>query len=225
MSTTNKPSKQEHPNPQGKAQHGNPQGKPQPAAPKQPAPRKPLVVITPRLLERYRSEIVPEMMKAFGYKNRLEVPRLDKIVINVGLGEATQDIKFLESAANEVALITGQKPVITKAKKAIANFKIRRGSAVGCKVTLRRAIMYEFLDRLIAVAIPRIRDFRGLSPDSFDGQGNYSFGLNEQVIFPEVDVDKMVKVHGMDITINTTAGTAKESFELLRLFGMPFAKK
>ena len=174
---------------------------------------------------RYRSQIVPDMMKAFGYKNRLEVPRIEKIVVNVGLGEATQDIKFLDSAASEIAMITGQKPVITKAKKAIANFKIRRGSSIGCKVTLRRAIMYEFLDRMIAVAIPRIRDFRGLSPDSFDGQGNYSFGLSEQAIFPEIDADKIVKVHGMDITIKTTAGTAKESFELLRLFGMPFAKK
>ena len=201
------------------------QDAPKAAAPKEPAVRKPLVVITPRLLERYRSDIRPEMMKIFGYKNALEVPRLRKIVVNVGLGEATQDIKLLEAAVAEISKITGQKPVITKAKKAIANFKIRRGSAIGCKVTLRRAMMYEFLDRLIAVAIPRIRDFRGLSPDSFDGQGNYSFGLNEQVIFPEVDVDKIVKVHGMDITINTDAGTPKESFELLRLFGMPFAKK
>jgi large subunit ribosomal protein L5 len=182
-------------------------------------------VITPRLLERYRNEIAPEMMKIFNYKNKLQVPKIKKIVINVGLGEATQDIKILESAQSEIAMITGQKPVVTKAKKAIANFKIRRGSSIGCKVTLRRAHMYEFLDRLIAIAIPRIRDFRGLSPDSFDRQGNYSFGLNEQAIFPEVDVDKIVKVHGMDITITTNARTAKEAFELLRLFGMPFAKK
>jgi large subunit ribosomal protein L5 len=180
---------------------------------------------TPRLLERYRQEITPEMMKIFGYKNGLQVPRLRKIVLNVGLGEATQDIKLLDAAQNELAMITGQKPVVTKAKKAIANFKIRRGSPIGCKVTLRRAMMYEFLDRLIAVAIPRIRDFRGLSPDSFDNGGSYSFGLNEQVIFPEVDVDKVTKTHGMDITIVTTAGTRKEAFELLRLLGMPFAKK
>ncbi|MDP2912403.1 MAG: 50S ribosomal protein L5 [Candidatus Omnitrophota bacterium] len=180
---------------------------------------------TPRLLEKYRNEIILEMMKKFGYKNKLAVPRLEKVVVNVGLGEATQDIKLLEAAQREVAMITGQKTVVTKAKKAIANFKIRRGSAIGCKVTLRRAMMYEFLDRLIAVAIPRIRDFRGLSPDSFDRSGNYSFGLNEQLIFPEVDVDKVVKTYGMDITVVTTAKDKPEAFELLRLAGFPFAKK
>lgn len=179
---------------------------------------------TPRLLTYYRNNIVPEMAKVFGYKNNLQSPRLKKIVINVGLGEATQDIKMLEAAANELSAITGQKPVTTRAKKAIANFKIRRGSAIGCKVTLRRAMMYEFLDRLISIAIPRIRDFRGLPPDSFDGHGNYSFGLNEQVIFPEVDVDKVMKAHGMDITIVTDTKNKKEAFELLRLFGMPFKK-
>jgi len=181
-------------------------------------------VVIPRLLERYRSEISPAMMKAFNYTNKMEVPKLTKIVVNIGLGEAVQDIKFLESAASELAMITGQKPVVTKSKKAIANFKIRRGSAIGCKVTLRRARMYEFLDRLIAVTIPRIRDFRGLSPDSFDKGGNYAFGLNEQLIFPEVDVDKVAKVHGMDIIICTTAETKEEAAELLRLFGMPLAK-
>lgn len=180
---------------------------------------------TPRLLERYRSEIVLEMMKIFGYKNKLAVPRVKKVVINVGLGEATQDIKLLEAAQSELAMISGQKPVVTKAKKAIANFKIRKGSPIGCKVTMRRAMMYEFLDRLISIAIPRIRDFRGLSPNSFDKGGNYSFGLNEQVIFPEVDVDKVVKSHGMDITIVTTAKKREEAFELLRLMGLPFAKK
>lgn len=179
---------------------------------------------TPRLLETYRKGIVPEMMKVFSYKNSHQVPRLKKIVINIGLGEATQDIKILESAARELGAITGQKPVTTRAKKAIANFKIRRGSAIGCKVTLRRAMMYEFLDRLISVAIPRIRDFRGLPPDSFDKNGNYSFGLNEQVIFPEVDVDKIMKTYGMDITIVTDADTKNEAFELLKLFGMPFRK-
>lgn len=194
-------------------------------APKQPGVRAPLVVITPRLLKRYRDEITPEMMKEFNYKNMHEVPKLKKIVINVGLGEAIQDIKILESAVSEIAMITGQKPVITKAKKAIANFKTRRGSSIGCKVTLRRAHMYEFLDRLISIAIPRIRDFRGLSANSFDQQGNYSFGLNEQSIFSEIDADKIVKVHGMDITIATSADTPKEAFALLRLFGMPFAKK
>lgn len=180
---------------------------------------------TPRLLKRYREEITPEMMKLFNYKNKLEVPALKKVVMNVGLGEATQDIKQLDAARDELAMITGQKSVVTKAKKAIANFKIRKGSPIGCKVTLRRARMYEFLDRMISVAVPRIRDFRGLPADSFDKNGNYSFGLNEQVIFPEVDVDKVMKTHGMDITIVTTAKTRDEAYELLRLVGMPFAKK
>lgn len=182
-------------------------------------------MVKPRLLERYRNEIVPEMMKKFGYKNALQVPKLEKVVINIGLGEAVQDIKILESAQSELAMITGQRPVITKAKKAIANFKIRRGSSIGCKVTLRRARMYEFLDRLISVSIPRIRDFRGLPTESFDQSGNYSFGINEQVIFPEIEVDKVVKVHGMDITIVTSAKTGNEAFELLKLVGVPFAKK
>ena len=179
---------------------------------------------TPRLLEVYRKSIVPEMMKRFSYKNGMQAPKLEKIVINVGLGEATQDVKLLDAAANELAAITGQKPVTTRAKKAIANFKIRKGSAIGCKVTLRRMMMYEFLDRLISVAIPRIRDFRGLPLDSFDSHGNYSFGLNEQQIFPEVDVDKIMKTHGMDITIVTDAKNKEEAFELLKLFGMPFKK-
>lgn len=180
---------------------------------------------TPRLLERYRTEMVPGMMKIFGYKNKLAVPKIEKVVINVGLGEAAQDIKQLEAVQSELAMMTGQKPVVTKAKKAIANFKIRRGSSIGCKVTLRRAMMYEFIDRLISVSIPRIRDFRGLSPDSFDKSGNYSFGLNEQLIFPEIDADKVLKIHGMDITIVTTARNKDEAFELLRLAGFPFAKK
>ncbi|MBN2453732.1 MAG: 50S ribosomal protein L5 [Candidatus Omnitrophica bacterium] len=182
-------------------------------------------MVTPRLLERFRKEITPEMMKIFGYKNKLQVPALEKVVINVGLGEAAQDIKILESAQREISMITGQRPVITKAKKAIANFKIRRGSSIGCKVTLRKAMMYEFMDRLISVAIPRIRDFRGLNAASFDKSGNYSFGLNEQAIFPEVDADKITKVYGMDITIVTTAKTEKEAYELLRLIGIPFTKK
>ena len=180
---------------------------------------------TPRLLEKYRNEIVPELMKTFGYKNKLEAPKLEKIVLNVGMGEATQDIKFLEAAISELASITGQKPVTTKAKKAIANFKIRKGLPIGCKVTLRRGKMYEFMDRLVSVSIPRIRDFRGLKTSSFDEGGNYSFGLNEQLIFPEIDADKVLKIHGMDITIATTAKTEKEAFELLKAFGMPFAKK
>lgn len=180
---------------------------------------------TPRLLDRYRNEIVPEMVKLFNYKNKLQTPVIKKVVVNVGLGEASQDAKLMESAQKEIAMICGQMPVVTKAKKAIANFKIRRGSVVGCKTTLRKARMYEFLDRLLSVAIPRIRDFRGLSPDSFDKGGSYSFGLNEQLIFPEIDIDKVVKVHGMDITIVTTAKSRKEAYELLRLAGVPFAKK
>ncbi|MBU0605301.1 MAG: 50S ribosomal protein L5 [Candidatus Omnitrophica bacterium] len=179
----------------------------------------------PRLLERYRNEISQELMKLLGYKNKYAVPRLTKVVINIGLGEAAADIKFLDAAQQELAMITGQKPVVTKAKKAIANFKIRKGSSIGCKVTLRKAMMYEFLDRLISVVIPRIRDFRGLSLKSFDGTGNYSFGLNEQSIFPEVDADKITKVHGMDITVVTTAKTEKETYEFLKLIGMPFIKK
>lgn len=179
---------------------------------------------TPRLLARYRSDILPELTRKFGYKNVFQAPRLRKIVINIGMGEAVQDIKFLESAQDELAMITGQRPVTTRAKTAIANFKIRRNLPIGCKVTLRRAIMYEFLDRLITVAVPRIRDFRGLSPDSFDGHGNYSFGLDEQGIFPEINPDKILKSHGMDITIVTNAKTREEAFELLRSFGMPFAK-
>jgi len=179
---------------------------------------------TPRLLEKYRKELVPELVKKFGYKNNLQAPRLVKIVVNIGMGEAVQDIKFLESAQEELAMITGQRPVITRAKKAIANFKIRKNLPIGCKVTLRRAMMYEFLDRLVNIVVPRIRDFRGLNPDSFDRAGNYSLGLDEQSIFPEVDPDRMMKAHGMDITIVIDAGTKEESFELLRLFGMPFAK-
>ena len=177
---------------------------------------------TPRLLTKYRDEIIPELGKAFNYKNKLQAPKLKKIVVNIGLGEATQDIKFLEAAQRELAMITGQKPVLTRAKKAIANFKIRKGLAIGCKVTLRRAMMYEFLDRLISIAIPRIRDFRGLPVNSFDKGGNYSFGLSEQAIFAEVDADKIVKTYGMDITIVTTAKSEKEAFALLKSFGMPF---
>ena len=179
---------------------------------------------TPRLLEAYRKQIVPEMAKTFGYKNNLQAPKLKKIVINIGMGEAVQDIKILEAAQHELAAITGQKPVTTKAKKSIASFKIRKGIPVGCKVTLRRVMMYEFLDRLISIAIPRIRDFRGLPASSFDEGGSYSFGLNEQVIFAEVDVDKVMKTHGMDITIVTNAKSREEAFTLLKLFGMPFKK-
>ena len=180
--------------------------------------------INPRLSEKYRKEIVPQMMERFKYKNKMQVPRVNKVVLNVGVGLGAQDIKILESAAQELAVITGQKAVITRAKKAISNFKIRKGSPVGCTVTLRRIRMYEFLDRLVNVAIPRIKDFRGLSSDSFDKNNNYSFGITEQIIFPEIDYDKVLKAHGMDITIITDAHSKEEAFELLRLMGVPFKR-
>jgi len=176
----------------------------------------------PRLQETYKKEIVPKMMEAFKYKNTMQVPHLVKIVVNMGVGEAIADIKILEQAMSELALITGQKPAIRRAKKAISNFKIRAGLPVGCKVTLRKNMMYEFLDRLVNVALPRIRDFRGTSPDSFDQAGNYSLGLTEQTIFPEIDTDKVTRVQGMDVAIVTTAKTKEEARELLRLFGLPF---
>ncbi len=178
----------------------------------------------PRLLERYRSEIAPKMMERFALKNAYQVPQLEKIVVNVGLGEAAADKKLLDVVVQEIAQITGQRPAVTKAKKAIAGFKIRKDSLVGCKVTLRKARMYEFLDRLINVALPRIRDFRGISDKSFDEKGNYSFGITEQGIFPEIEIDKVQIIHGMDITIVTTAGNRERSLELLRLFGMPFKR-
>jgi len=180
----------------------------------------------PRLLEKYRNEIIPKMMETFNLKNKLVVPRLEKIVINMGVGEGLQDIKLLEKSMEELSLITGQKPILRRAKKAISNFKIRQGSPIGCKVTLRRAMMYEFMDRLINVALPRIRDFRGVSPDSFDGQGNYTLGMTEQNIFPEIEYDKITRTQGMDITfVIKTAKTREQAHELLRLFGMPFQMK
>ncbi len=178
--------------------------------------------MVPRLKEKYIKEIIPNMMKEFQYKNIMQVPRLEKIVLNVGLGEAVQNIKLLDAAQKELAMITGQKAVVTKAKKSIAAFKLRKGTPIGCKVTLRGNRMYEFLDRLISVALPRIRDFKGVSGKSFDGRGNYSLGLKEQFIFPEIDYDKVEMVHGLDITICTTAKTDQESKALLRHFGMPF---
>ncbi len=178
--------------------------------------------MVPRLKEKYIKEIIPNMMKEFQYKNIMQVPRLEKIVLNVGLGEAVQNIKLLDAAQKELTMITGQKAVVTKAKKSIAAFKLRKGTPIGCKVTLRGNRMYEFLDRLISVALPRIRDFKGVSGKSFDGRGNYSLGLKEQFIFPEIDYDKVEMVHGLDITICTTAKTDQESKALLRHFGMPF---
>jgi large subunit ribosomal protein L5 len=178
-----------------------------------------------RLLDFYRKEIVPEMSKKFNYKNSLQVPRLKKICLNVGVGAATQDPKLLDTVVKDIEYIVGQKPVITKAKKSVSNFKLREGMKIGCKVTLRRARMYEFLDRLINVSIPRIRDFRGVSDKSFDGKGNYTLGVKEQLIFPEINIDNVNKIFGMDITFVTTAKTDEEAHELLRGFGMPFVRK
>jgi large subunit ribosomal protein L5 len=177
---------------------------------------------TPRLKADYDERIVKAMTEKFGYKNRLEVPKLDKIVINMGVGEATQDKKRVETAAAEMQAISGQKPVITKAKKSIAQFKLREGMPIGCKVTLRRDRMFEFLDRLVTIALPRVRDFRGLNPRSFDGRGNYAMGLKEQIIFPEINYDQIDTVRGMDVIITTTAKTDDEARELLRLFNFPF---
>ena len=179
---------------------------------------------TPRLKRDYEERIVAAMTERFGYKNRLEVPRLDKIVLNMGVGEATQDKKKVETAASEMELIAGQKPVVTKAKKSIAQFKLREGMPIGVKVTLRRERMYEFLDRLVTIALPRVRDFRGLNPKSFDGRGNYAMGLKEQIIFPEINYDRIEKVRGMDIIVTTTARTDDEARELLRLFNFPFPR-
>ncbi len=176
-----------------------------------------------RLKQKYRDEVVPAMMKEFGYKNTMQVPRLEKITVNVGLGEATQNVKALDTAVIELTAITGQKPVVTRAKKAIANFKLREGVPIGCMVTLRRDRMYEFLDRLIHVALPRVRDFKGISDRSFDGRGNYSLGLREQIIFPEIQADKVEKTRGMTVSIITTAKTDQEGRSLLGLLGMPFA--
>jgi large subunit ribosomal protein L5 len=179
----------------------------------------------PRLKSDYEERIVKAMTEKFGYKNRLEVPRLEKIVINMGVGEATQDKKRVETAAAEMQAISGQKPVITKAKKSIAQFKLREGMPIGCKVTLRRERMYEFLDRLVTIALPRVRDFRGLNSKSFDGRGNYALGLKEQIIFPEINYDQIDKVRGMDVIVTTTAKTDEEARELLRLFNFPFPQE
>ncbi len=174
-------------------------------------------------MEFYTKEVVPALMRKFKYKNIMQVPRLEKIVINIGLGkEALQNIKVLDSASNDIMLITGQKPVITKAKKSIASFKLRAGMPIGSMVTLRGERMYEFLHKLVTIVLPRVRDFKGVSPKSFDGRGNYTLGLREQIIFPEIDYDKVDKIRGMNITITTTAKTDEEGFELIKLMGMPF---
>ena len=176
----------------------------------------------PRLREFYRNEVVPRMMKEYSYTNHMQVPRLERIVLNVGMGEAVQNVKLLESAASELTLITGQKPVLTRAKKAIAGFKLRQGIPIGAKVTLRGARMYEFLDRLVSIGLPRIRDFRGVSPKAFDGRGNYTIGLKEQLTFPEIKYDDVASIHGMDITIVTSAKRNDEAKSLLTHLGMPF---
>ncbi len=175
-----------------------------------------------RLKERYTKEIAPKLMKEFGYTNPMQVPRLKKLLINMGLGEAIQNVKVLDSAMEELRAITGQKPVATKAKKSIANFKLRKGMSIGCMVTLRKERMYEFFDRLVNVALPRVRDFKGVSGKSFDGRGNYSLGIREQIIFPEIDYDKIDKIKGLNINVVTTARTDEEGKALLRLLGMPF---
>ena len=177
-----------------------------------------------RLLKKYKEEIVPALVKEFNYSSVMMAPKIEKIVINMGVGDATQNSKVLDDAVNDLTIIAGQKPVITKAKKSIATFKVREGQSIGCKVTLRGVRMYEFLDKLVSIALPRVRDFRGISRNSFDGHGNYTLGVREQLIFPEIDYDKVAKVRGMDIVIVTTARTDKEAASLLEKVGMPFKK-
>ncbi len=177
-----------------------------------------------RLKEKYTDEIVPRLMKQFKYRSIMEVPRITKISVNIGVGEAIENAKTLEAAVGDLTKVTGRKPYVTRARKSISNFKLREGAAIGCAVTLRREVMYEFLDRLVNVAIPRIRDFRGINPKSFDGRGNFNFGVREQLIFPEIDYDKIDKIRGMNIAITTTARTDEEGRQLLAEMGMPFRK-
>ena len=181
--------------------------------------------MAPRMKERYQDEIVPAMVNEFGYKNVMQAPRVEKVTVNIGAGEAVQNAKALDAASSDIATITGQHPVITRAKKSIANFKLREGMPIGVMVTLRGAMMWEFLDRLLNATLPRIRDFQGVSPNSFDGRGNYSLGIREQVIFPEIEYDKIDKIRGMQITVCTSARTDEEGQRLLELLGMPFAKR
>ena len=175
-----------------------------------------------RMQEKYKSEVAPALMEKFGYKSPMQIPKLEKIVVNIGMSDAKENPKVIESAMNDLSLITGQKPVVTKARKSVANFKLREGMNIGCKVTLRADKMYDFIDRLFSVALPRVRDFKGINPNSFDGRGNYSLGVKEQLIFPEIDYDKIDKIRGMDIIIVTTAKTDEEARELLSLMGAPF---
>ena len=203
------------------------------AAPKAEAPaeakvekkaEKKATTPTNRLLAKYRNEVIPELVKEFGYTSLMQAPRLEKIVINIGVGDATANAKALDDAVADLTTIAGQKPVVTKAKKSIATFKVREGQAIGCKVTLRGVRMYEFLDKLVSIALPRVRDFRGVSRNAFDGHGNYTLGVKEQLIFPEIDYDKVAKVRGMDVVIVTTANTDKEAAALLDKLGMPFRR-
>ena len=177
-----------------------------------------------RMQEKYKSEVAPALMAKFGYKSVMQIPKLEKIVINIGMSDAKENPKVIEAAMNDLALITGQKAVVTKARKSVANFKLREGMNIGCKVTLRSEKMYEFLDRLFSIALPRVRDFKGINPNSFDGRGNYSLGIKEQLIFPEIDYDKIDKIRGMDIIMVTTAKTDEEARELLSLMGAPFVR-
>jgi len=206
MAETKKVAKKAAPAPEAKA-----------SAPKQE-------VYTPRLKQKYNGEVKKALQEKYHYSSSMELPRVDKVVINIGVGDATQDAKRLEEAVSELTLIAGQKPVITKAKKSIATFKLRQGQQIGCKVTLRGTRMYEFLDKLMSIALPRVRDFRGVSRNAFDGRGNYTLGIKEQLIFPEIDYDKVSKVRGMDIVVVTTAKTDEEAYTLLDLLGMPFAR-
>jgi large subunit ribosomal protein L5 len=179
----------------------------------------------PRLLVRYQEEIIPHMIKRFKYQNKMQVPRIEKVVLNMGVGDASQDAKFLENAVENLSTIAGQKAVVTRAKKSISNFKLRMGMPIGCRTTLRRWKMYEFLDRLLNVAIPRVRDFRGVNDNGFDGRGNYTLGIKEQIIFPEINYDRVAKIRGLNVTIVTSAETDEEGYELLRIFGMPFRRR
>lgn len=188
------------------------------------APTKKEAAYVNRVAKRYKEEVVPALIKKFGYTTPMQAPRFEKIVINIGVGDATQNGKALEDSVNELTTITGQRPVITKAKKSIATFKLREGQAIGCKVTLRGNRMYEFYDKLVSIALPRVRDFRGVSKNAFDGHGNYTLGVKEQLIFPEIDYDKVSKIRGMDVVIVTTANTDEEAHELLTLMGMPFRR-
>ena len=177
-----------------------------------------------RMHEKYKNEVAPALMTKFGYKSVMQIPKLEKIVVNIGMSDAKENPKVIDAAMNDLALITGQKPIVTKARKSVANFKLREGMNIGCKVTLRAEKMYEFLDRLFSIALPRVRDFKGINPNSFDGRGNYSLGIKEQLIFPEIDYDKIDKIRGMDIIMVTTANTDEEARELLSLMGAPFVR-